>query len=89
MEGEKKTVADRIPALVKAKPRSCRVRVGSGLSSCGKCCLCPQVLVVGHEAAKCSLSVLHQHLCRQPAPLLDLQDSLMVLLGSQHRGSGK
>lgn len=38
------------PVLVKAKPRSHRMCVGSGLSSCGMRCLRPQVLVVGHMA---------------------------------------
>lgn len=40
LEGE--PVVD--PVLVKAKPRSHRVCVGSELSSRGKCCLRPQVL---------------------------------------------
>lgn len=63
--------------------------VGSRLPSCGKGCLCPHILVVGHKASKCCLSVLNQHLCRQPAPLPDLQARLLVLLDNQHRSSGK
>lgn len=66
-----------------------RVCVGSRLYSCGKCCLWPQILVVGHTAFKRCLFVLNQHLCRQPALLMDLQDGIGVLLDNQTRSSGK
>lgn len=71
-DGGRERVVNQTLVLVKAEPRPHRVHVGSGLSSCGKCCLGPQVLVVGHVAYKCCLFVLNQHLYRQPALLPDL-----------------